>query len=231
MNITASEKTYRCIREKLESGELLPGEKLVTRTLAQQLGVSLSPVREAINRLASEGLIQHTPGAGAAVKQITIEELDELYVLRDAIESCAVGIATETMSPIELSGLEELLNRQQVLAEAIASSKRKVATVRQIENWLKLEEQFHQTIIRCSRNKLLAKVNGEHRALVKIFESQMKHSSLLNQEVALSTVAGKRKLIAFIHARDAVSARQHMSQQIQTGRNTVIGHLRRQGMV
>lgn len=230
MNLTANEKSYRSIRQKLEDGTLGPGDPIVTRTLANEIGVSLTPVREAINRLATEGLIQHTPGAGAVVKQLDIEELDELYVLRDAIESCAAGLAADSMSSMDLDGLEDLLDRQGDIAAGIAKSKRKVATKKQIEEWLLIEERFHQTILRCSRNNLLAKVNSEHRALVKIFESQMTHSSILTAAVAKQTVAGKRQLLVLLRNRDSAAAKQLMSQQIQTGRRTVIGHLRNEGL-
>ena len=86
MQLSANEKSYQAIRRKLESGKLGPGDKLITRTLAQEFGVSLSPVREAINRLATEGLVDHTPGAGAAVKSLSLDDLNDLYVLRDAIK-------------------------------------------------------------------------------------------------------------------------------------------------
>ena len=230
MNLTANEKSYRNIRQKLESGSLAPGDQLITRTLAKEIGVSLTPVREAINRLATEGLIQHTPGAGAVVKQLDIEELDELYVLRDAIESCAAGIASETMTPVDLDELAELLQSQEKIAVEISKSKRQVATKKQISEWLQIEEQFHQTIIRCSRNSLLAKVNGDHRALVKIFESQIKHSAILTSDVANATVDGKRQLLEVFRRRDSQAAKQLMSQQIQTGRRTVISHLRKEGL-
>ena len=68
MQLSANERSYQAIRRKLETGKLGPGDKLITRTLAQEFGVSLSPVREAINRLATEGLVDHTPGAGAEVE-------------------------------------------------------------------------------------------------------------------------------------------------------------------
>ena len=227
MSLTANEKSYQNIREKLENGTLLPGDKLITRTLAKEIGVSLSPVREAISRLATEGLIQHTPGAGAVVKRLDIDELDELYVLRDAVESCAAGIAAETMTSNNLEQLQELIDQQATIASDISSSARGTATKKQIGIWLRIEEQFHQTVIRCSRNKLLSKVNQDHRTLVRIFESQIKHSSILTATVAQTTVDGKRKLLETFQSRDADAAKQLLSRQIQLGRKTVINFLRR----
>ena len=230
MTLTANEKSYQYIRQKIESGFFGPSDKLITRTLAKEIGVSLSPVREAINRLATEGLILHTPGAGAVVKQLNIEELDELYVLRDAVESTAAGIAAETMTKADLEELSDLVDRQVEIAKQVSQTARKSATKKQIQQWLKLDEQFHQIIIRCSRNRLLAKVNNEHRALVRIFESQIKHSSILTEEVAHQTVESKKQLLDAFEQRDSETAKSLMSEHIQTGRKTVISFLRSQDL-
>ena len=90
---TLSEKTYRNLRGKLLAGELKAGAQLVNRTLAQAMNVSLAPVREAIQRLATEGLVEHVPGAGAFVRKSSPQDLEELYVLREAVESCAAAEA------------------------------------------------------------------------------------------------------------------------------------------
>ena len=87
MHSTLTEKSYRHIRDLLVDGELQPGDRLVTRVLAEKIGVSLAPVREAIFRLSSEGLVEHVPGAGAFVRTPQAQDLEELYVLREAVEN------------------------------------------------------------------------------------------------------------------------------------------------
>ena len=72
MEQTLAEKSYDYIREKLSRGELPPGKRLVNRTLADEIGVSVIPVREAIHRLATEGLVEHVPGSGAFVRKTNI---------------------------------------------------------------------------------------------------------------------------------------------------------------
>ena len=228
MSLTANEKSYRGIRNKLESGDLAPGDQLVTRNLATEFGVSLSPIREAINRLATEGFVDHTPGAGAQVKRMTSEDLNDLYVLRDAIESCAAALAAETITPAELDELEFYIKQQHEIAQAIAGTAREVASKKQHATWLQLEENFHGAIIRCSRNKLLVKVIEDNRAISRIFELQIKATSILTAEVAKKTVDGKRQLLKVFRSRDAELARTIMSDQIQRGRNTVVDHMRRE---
>ena len=67
--MSLAEQAYRHIRSKLSNGTFVPGEQLVNRVLATEIGVSVIPVREAINRLATEGLVEHVPGSGAFVRQ------------------------------------------------------------------------------------------------------------------------------------------------------------------
>ena len=93
MTTSLAEQAYKHIRGKLSNGTFVPGEQLVNRVLATEIGVSVIPVREAINRLATEGLVEHVPGSGAFVRQADGQQLHDLYVLRDALESCAAGEA------------------------------------------------------------------------------------------------------------------------------------------
>ena len=226
MQQTVNEKSYDSIRKMLVDGKLKPGDKLVTRTLAEKIGVSLSPVREAINRLATEGLLEQVPGAVAEVKQLSIEELHDLYVLRDAIESCAAGLAAERATEVDWEELEFLIDQQSALADSIASSGQASATRQQMAKWIKLEEHFHETIIRCSRNELLAKVIREHRTIGRLFESHLEDSISLTTETARQTVQGKRDLLKTFRDREPEKASSMISQQIKMGRRNVIGQLR-----
>lgn len=235
MQHSANEKSYQAIRQQLESGRLSPGDKLVTRNLAHEFGVSLSPIREAINRLATEGLVVHTPGAGASVKQLSLHDLNELYELRDAIESCAAGLAAESITTDELEELEFIVAAQADLVSELSgnedsTSNPRSATKSQMAKWVALEEQFHEEVIRCARNRLLAKVIRDQRTIGRIFESHLDHGDLLTAESANNTVKGKRELLAVFRARDSERARQIMSQQIRTGRRHVIELLRKKGI-
>ena len=228
MQQTQSEKSYQAILQQIHTGSLAPGMQLVTRTLAAEIGVSLSPVREAINRLATEGLIEHTPGAGAVVRQLSLEDLDELYVLREAIESCAAGLAAELMTSRDLEDLEDLVEAQQDIATDLKGSVRGKATSRQLKNWLSLEEQFHDSVVRLARNRLLAKVIRDHRTISRVFESHALDPSILNAAVAEETVKGKKQLLAAFKKRNSDKASDLMSSQINRGRRNVMRQLKRQ---
>lgn len=226
MEGSLSEKAYQFLRNQLTSGGLQPGERLVNRTLADQIGVSVIPVREAIGRLASEGLVEQIPGSGAFVRQADPGELDNLYVLRDALESCAAGEAAKFIDEFQLEELEYILEKAEGLSEEISQNAKSHASKKQMGRWLDLETEFHQLLVQSARNPLLAKVTFEHRAIASVFDAQRNNPQILTNEVAKRTCLGKRDLLAALTDRDVVSAKNIMSRQIQIGRRSVLAFLR-----
>jgi DNA-binding GntR family transcriptional regulator len=227
MQATLAEKAYQHIRRMLIENELSPGQRLVTRTLAEQIGVSLAPIREALNRLATEGLVEHLPGAGAFARKVDQQDLDELYVLRDAIESCAAAEAAKYASAGQLEELDALVDVWQAITEAIRQNARPHATRTQLNDWLDNEEQFHRILVEASRNRLLGRVIGEYRAISSVFEAQRDDPAILTLEVADRTYSGRRELMQALRNREAEEARHLMSDQIQKGRRTVVAFLRK----
>src|SRR5256885_1250617 len=88
-NLTLWQRVHERLREQILSGELDPGAELAEVALSQQLGVSRGPVREALGRLASEGLVTIRPRRGAVVRSLSAEEFLELYQVREALEVMA----------------------------------------------------------------------------------------------------------------------------------------------
>jgi DNA-binding GntR family transcriptional regulator len=227
MNRSLAEKSYRHIVRKLSRGEFAPGMQLVNRTLANEIGVSVIPVREAIHRLASEGLVEHVPGAGAFVREPSWQDLDELYVLRDALESCAAEEAALHITEEQLDQLDFFLLEMQKIGAAIEQRKNKTATMALLDRWLDCEEGFHAILIEAARNRLLSKVIREHRAITRVFDAHRHNPSLLTADVAETTCRGRKELLAALRERDAGLSRQLMSEQIKTGRRTVFNHMNR----
>lgn len=228
MEQSLSEKSYTFIRRMLSTGDLPPGKRLVNRTLAEEIGVSVIPVREAIHRLASEGFVDHVPGAGAFVRKPGRQDLENMYVLRDALESCAAAEAARYITEEQLDELDELLQRATETSQQIQNQKNGYSTKRQLDRWLDDEQMFHARLIEASRNSLLAKVVDEHRAIRHVFEAQRNNPRLLTAEVAAETCQSKSELLEALRARDPDRARDIMSRQIQRGRKNVLKYLRDQ---
>ena len=89
MSQRTSEGVARILRTEIFSGRLKPGEPMPERLLAEQLGVSRTPVREALFTLQSEGLVELTPNRGATVRMITAQDIVRIYSLRGVLESYA----------------------------------------------------------------------------------------------------------------------------------------------
>ena len=224
--MSLAEQAYTHIRGKLSNGTFVPGEQLVNRALATEIGVSVIPVREAINRLATEGLVEHVPGSGAFVRQADGQQLNDLYVLRDALESCAAGEAAANMTTFQLEALESLLDEAHKIAKELTKNKKQQATKRQMNAWIDNEKKFHELLIDSARNELLAKVIHEHRAISEIFDAQRSKPHLLTAEVANYTCEGKSQLIEALRQRDSRLARELMSKQIQRGRKQILRNLK-----
>lgn len=228
MEQTLAEKSYDYIRRKLSDGKLPPGKRLVNRTLASEIGVSVIPVREAIHRLASEGLIDHVPGAGAFVRNPSRQDLDNLYVLRDALESCAAAEAARYISENQLEELQYLLEQARETLLQIQRQPKGYSTKGQLNRWLDVEEQFHDLLVEASRNPLLAKVIDDNLAISLVFEAQRNDPRMLTAEVAEQTCASKSDLLNALRERNPDEAHRLMSHQIQRGRRMVVGYLNSQ---
>jgi DNA-binding GntR family transcriptional regulator len=226
MQETLAEKTYQSLRRKVLTGELRPGSQLINRTLAQELEVSLAPVREAIHRLATEGLLEHIPGAGAFVRKLSSQDLEELYILREAVESCAAAEAARYINDGQFAALDSVCREFEEIVEEIRRRKTQTATDQLLDRWLDCEERFHSLIVEAARNRLLSKVVLEHRALGRVFEVQRHREAILTLHVAEETCRGHADIAEALGRRDAESARRLMSAHIQRGRQTVLDYLR-----
>jgi len=223
---TQSERTYRELRRKVLTGELEAGTQLVNRTLAQAMEVSLAPVREAIIRLATEGLVEHVPGAGAFVRKSSKQDLEELYVLREAVESCAAAEAARNITQNQLDTLEEVLGEFEAILSTIRREKSRMATKATFGRWLDCEERFHRIVVEAARNRLLAKVIEDYTALGQVFGIQRHWAAILTLAIAEETYREHTAIAAALRNRDADTARRLMCDHIQKGRKTVLDYLR-----
>lgn len=105
-----ADRTYEAIRAAVLSNQLPPGASLSVPELARQLDVSRSPVREAVQRLIHDGLATHVPHRGAEVSRVDIEDLRELYVVREVLEGAAARLATDNMDATGIAELREIVS-------------------------------------------------------------------------------------------------------------------------
>lgn len=132
------------LRDLIISGELKPGERLVEPDMAEKLGVSRTPVREAFFRLESEGFVTVIPRKGAIVAPFSIKDAEELYEILIELEGLAAKLSCENMSPAEI--------------EKIKKIEQKIQLCETYEERIALNQQFHNTYLKYSKNDLLISI-------------------------------------------------------------------------
>lgn len=221
--VTLAQRVYDQLHERLRTGSLRPGARLVNRTLAAELGTSTIPVREAISRLVSEGLLEFTPGAGAFVRAADPNELGELYDVREALESLAAAEAARFANDHLIAELGAVCERFRPIAAAIPPDKH--ASASQFARWLEAEEQFHTRLVAASRNRWLIKAVQEFRVIAHVFAAHRAAPKLLTRSLAEDTLRHHEAFIEILAARDVEQARAWMTAHIRAGRDQVLGHI------
>ena len=148
INQTLSRKVFETLREQILTGTLKPDDRLLYINVAQELNVSLSPVKEALLYLAQEGLVTIIPRKGAFVRKIDLDDLIEYAYIRHALESLAV----ENVCSSEIPAADFARLR------AINSSLTTAALENDIERCIRLDNEFHQGIVAMCRMGLTMKL-------------------------------------------------------------------------
>jgi DNA-binding GntR family transcriptional regulator len=138
------ERIKDVILQRIVSGEYAPGSRLVETRIAQELGVSQAPVREALRDLEQLGCIVHEPFRGCSVRAFSVDELLEAFPVRAALEALAARLAAEHITEPELLRLAELLETM-----------REAARRGDAHGQSQANASFHATIVRAARNATL----------------------------------------------------------------------------
>lgn len=177
------------LREAIVSGELAPGTRLVLEELSQRYNVSMTPIREALSTLESEGLIAQHPHRGAVVSALDREELLELYAIRAAVESLAAYHGVPRLTDADLTELVRLVG----ILEAFAGG---------WDAFLEVDMQFHRVIYRAA----------DSRRWTETIEALWQRSRryMLTSASAAGAIAtlhaDHRAILAACQARDAAAA-------------------------
>jgi len=187
----AAETAYAVLREAIVSNALRPGTRLRADDLAKKLGVSKTPVREALRKLQAEELITMQPGNALTVKSISEEQLFEIYYTREALEGMAARLAAENAGQIELARLRAIHEEMKATGPA--------GNLKQFRN---LSGEFQLALFRAARNETLYR-------LLKHLQEQIRQfggTTLTQPGRAKEVVAYGKALLAAIEKRDGDAA-------------------------
>lgn len=150
-----SDIAYTYIRKRILSGAFRPGQPLMTNELSTEIGVSRTPVRDALRQLETDGLVSIRARLGASVKTMDFREYGEACGLRLALESYAAGLAAQSRTNEELSEIELALASMRRLSEEIINAK--VEERATIDELIREDVRFHIGIISAAKSNMLKK--------------------------------------------------------------------------
>lgn len=191
------QSAYDRLVEDIRSGRLAPGDRLIEVDLAERLGISRTPVREAIRRLESDGLVVHEPRIGAVVRQLDYAEIAELYEMRVVLEATAAAFAARAASDMEVAELAAINDEMRAARDdrAIYETNR----------------QFHAVLLNAARNRfLLRAVDAIQKTLLILGPTTLGESSR-----AEAAIDEHDTIVAALRDRDGPAAERAMRQHIE----------------
>jgi DNA-binding GntR family transcriptional regulator len=169
MKLPLPERVHQALRTQLLDGSLPPGTRLDYKQLAIELGVSTTPVREAVSRLASEGFVELVPRLGAVVRSLTRESAVEFYEVREAVETFAALKAAERLSPRHIEALHQHLATMTRIRDSFMAQGSTRLEQPALTEFLDADLTFHRTVLQGSRNRALARTVEESQLQARIF--------------------------------------------------------------
>ncbi|WP_091230544.1 GntR family transcriptional regulator [Anaerobium acetethylicum] len=204
---------FNTLRQAILNGELEPGERLMEIQLAERLGVSRTPVREAIRKLELEGLVEMVPRKGAEVAKITEKNLKDVLEVRRALEELAVQIACDRMTA------EMIAELKNALREFVNSTKGK-----DLKAIAEADVKFHDVIYLATDNQRLIQILNNlreqmYRYRIEYIKDYSKHAVLIAEHEAI---------ISAIENRDAESGTRAIRDHIDNQEEKVMQIIREQ---
>ncbi|MGI6036576.1 MAG: GntR family transcriptional regulator [Limnochordia bacterium] len=201
---------YAEIRKKILTGEYAPGHFLAEVALADEIGMSRTPIREALERLRKEKLVRRVAGRGVFVSEIRVEDVRELFEVREALECLAIRLAIERLP-------EESINEFQETFWDVQARQTKQERI-PLETQIAADRRFHEFIAHQSQNQLLIQFLGD------IFNHNERIMAVTTR-IPTRFRASTREHLAIIEAlknRDVASAEDAMRSHIRAGRDLAL---------
>ena len=152
------EMVYEELKMQILKGSIIPGTRMMEVELAEEMGVSRTPIREAIRKLEKEGLVTIEPRRGAYASMISTEDMVEILEVRQDLEGLAAYFAADRMTGEQMAELKEVSNNYN---EAVKRGK--------MEDMIKYDTRFHHIIVESCRNKILVQMIEQLQELVLRF--------------------------------------------------------------
>ena len=213
-SISVRERAYLHIQQMVASGRLPAGSAISELQLAKDLGSSRTPIREAMNQLAAEGMLEQAAGGGMLVAQITREGITELYELREALEAYAVSrVANVPLQAEDKYRLQELIDGIGTLQKEVVTSKAGALNEEQMQRFLTCDLGFHALLMSMTHNGRMQKIINETRLLISVFANRRRgHDAAALKQIQKH----HQSILDAVIRQDAAGAVQAISAHIRT---------------
>lgn len=201
------QRAYHIIRLAIRDLILPPGKTILEREMAEVLQMSRTPVREALVRLETEGMVRIIPRRGFFVEPIEKEDLKQIYDIVETLDGLAVSLATARVGEAEIEQLESLIERQE---EALEQEN--------LKKWAILDDQFHHLIIQFADNKRL-------NAVIDMHSDQLHRARLftINQRPVLTkSIIEHKAIISCMKTKEGAAARLVMQSHRNRARKEIL---------
>jgi len=198
------EEVAELLRQRIFTRELEPGSWIDELKLAEEYGISRTPLREALKVLAAEGLVTMKVRRGAYVTEVSEKDLADVYHLLSLLESDAAGVVAERASDAELAELEALHAELEAAARPGHVDR---------ENFFAINERFHMRLLAIANNRWRDQVVADLRKVMKL----NRHNSLLKSGRISESLKEHRAVMAAIKERDSATAMARMQQHFLNG--------------
>lgn len=192
-------RVFHKIREDILSGKYRKNDELRENTLATELGVSRTPVREALRQLELEGLVQIVPNKGATVTGFSAKDMEDIYIIRSYLEGLCARWACEHITDAQIDELEEI----QYLFEFHAKKQH-------YEQLVELDDRFHDIIYEASKSRMLDHVLTDFHHYVQ----RIRMASLSSDERAIHCSTEHHAIVEALKTRDGAKAEELAHQHI-----------------
>jgi DNA-binding GntR family transcriptional regulator len=209
-NHTLNHSIYESLREMIASGLLVTGSRIDERAISEQLGVSRTPLREAIAKLAKEGLVEQRPYRGNFVRAFSPRQVNDLYETRMVLEGLATRRAVTNLTDEGLAELTQILDDIQA---ALAQ--------RDMAAFSVADQRFHSTIARFSGNETVIESLERLRAQVQL----VRMAANRDPDLVERTARERPAILAALRERDADRAARLMEEHIDGVRRSVLKQL------
>ncbi len=199
-NLTLSQRAYEHLRGEILANRLAPGTELSEVALSRELAISRGPIREALSRLAAEGLITMRPRRRAEVRSLTTQELIDAYQVREALEVMAVRLAIPRITEADLARLDDLIDQM-----AGHAGRRAIA------DFFAANVAFHETLCELSGNDKLRETHHRLEGEIGRFQDR----TLALRGSLDGSLTEHRAILAAIRLRDADKAAQLTADHIR----------------